>query len=190
MKSKRKRIIVAGLLVVIGLPVALLSGLLAWAAISDKTNGTIVSSGETRRYLLYVPKTYNPSKPTPLVISLHPAASWPAAERNISGWNELADEKGFIVVYPGGTGPFSRGIRAWRGHHPEADVRFISDLIDKLGAEYSIDPARIYVNGISQGGGLVFALSCGLSHRIAAAGAVSAAEELPAVGAPIPRRCR
>jgi hypothetical protein len=34
-----------------------------------KTNGTIASSGEQRRYLLYVPKSYNPATPTPLVIS-------------------------------------------------------------------------------------------------------------------------
>lgn len=58
----------------------------------DKTNGVIVSSGVTRRYLLYVPKTYDRSKPTPLVISMHAAALWPAAEMAISRWNDVADE--------------------------------------------------------------------------------------------------
>ena len=51
--------------------------------------------------------------------------------------------------------------------------------MDKLEAEYNIDPARIYINGFSQGGGAVFVLSCSLSRRIAAVGAVAAAEELP-----------
>src|SRR4029077_6381141 len=83
MKSKRKKIILGVLAIIIGLPVALILTVVAWISISDKTNGTIVSSGQKRRYLLYVPKTYDPSKATPLVISLHPAASWPAAERNI-----------------------------------------------------------------------------------------------------------
>ena len=55
------------------------------------------------------------------------------------------------------------------------DVRFISDLIDRLQAEYNIDPNRIYANGMSNGGGMAFALSCKLSDRIAAIGAVAGA---------------
>ena len=50
------------------------------------------------------------------------------------------------------------------------DVRFISELIDTLEAAYNIDPARIYANGLSNGGGMAFVLSCTLSDRIAAVG--------------------
>jgi polyhydroxybutyrate depolymerase len=142
----------------------------------NETNGSIVTSGETRQYLLYVPKTYDRSKATPLVISLHPAATWPAAEMEISRWNDLADEQGFIVVYPSG----SDFPRVWpMGQDSlESDVKFISDLIDKLEAAYNIDPARIYADGMSNGGGMAFALSCRLSDRIAAVGAVAAAQTL------------
>lgn len=160
--------------IVIGLPVALILTVVAWVSISDKTNGTIVSSGQTRRYLLYVPKTYDPSKSTPLVISLHLAA-WPAAQMEISGWNELADEHGFIVVYPAG----SDVPKVWhvgQGAGPKRDVRFISDLIDALEKAYNIDPTRIYADGMSIGGGLAFELSCSLSDRIAAVGAVAAVQ--------------
>ena len=59
------------------------------------------------------------------------------------------------------------------------DVRFIADLIDTLQATYNIDPRRIYANGLSLGGVMAFALSCRLSHRIAAIGAVAAAQTLP-----------
>jgi polyhydroxybutyrate depolymerase len=59
------------------------------------------------------------------------------------------------------------------------DVRFISDLIDTLEASYNIDPARIYANGLSNGGGMAFVLSCTLSDRIAAVGMVAAAQSLP-----------
>ncbi|HEV2352300.1 MAG TPA: PHB depolymerase family esterase [Terriglobia bacterium] len=143
-----------------------------WAAfprMTDQTNGTIVSSGEMRRYLLYVPKTYDRSKPTPLVISMHGAALWPAAEMAISRWNDLADEHGFIVVYPSGTDV----PKHW---DEDLDVKFISSLIDKLEAEYNIDPNRIYADGMSNGGGMAFALSCRLSDRIAAVGAVAGAQ--------------
>jgi polyhydroxybutyrate depolymerase len=147
----------------------------AFASLNE-TNGTLVSSGETRQYLLYVPKTYDRSKPTPLIISLHPAATWPAAEMEISRWNELADEQGFVVVYPSG----SDEPRVWPMGQRSlgTDVKFISDLIEKLEAAYNIDPNRIYADGMSNGGGMAFALSCKLSDRIAAIGAVAAAQGL------------
>jgi polyhydroxybutyrate depolymerase len=177
MNAKRKKTIVGVLAVVIGLPVAFIAVAVAWFRMEGKTNGAIVTSGERRKYLLYVPKTYDRSKPTPLLISMHAAALRPAAEMEISRWNDLADEHGFLVVYPSGSevprvwpmGPRSLG----------RDVGFISDLIDKLEAEYNIDPTRIYADGISNGGGMAFALSCRLSDRIAAVGAVAAAQTLP-----------
>ena len=69
----------------------------------NRTNGKIVSSGIVRKYLLYVPESYNPTTPTPLVISMHGFAEWPAHQMRISHWNDVADEYGFIVVYPSGT---------------------------------------------------------------------------------------
>ena len=58
------------------------------------------------------------------------------------------------------------------------DVVFISQLIDRLEASYHIDPARVYADGLSNGGGMAFALSCTLPDRIAAVGMVSAARSL------------
>jgi len=178
---KIKKIVMGGALLVIGLPAAFILTAFACFSIMDKTNGAIVSSGVTRRYLLYVPKTYDRSKATPLVISFHPGATWPAVEMHLSRWNDLAEEHGFIVVYPAGSGAFfggfSPGPHVWPGE--PRDVRFISDLTDKLEADYNIDPNRIYANGMSNGGGMAFELSCKLSDRIAAVGAVAAAQGLP-----------
>lgn len=39
--------------------------------VRNRNNGSIVSAGEMREYLLYVPKSYDPTRPTPLVISMH-----------------------------------------------------------------------------------------------------------------------
>lgn len=144
----------------------------------NPTSGVMISSGQRREYLLHVPSSYAPSKPAPLVISLHGGASWPAHQRDMSGWNRLADNEGFIVVYPAGSG----APRAWKVSHGAGltrDVRFISELIDTLQAEYNIDPAKIYADGLSNGGGMAFVLSCALSDRIAAVGMVAAAQSLP-----------
>ena len=147
---------------------------------ANRDNGSFVSSGEKREYLLYVPKSYNRSSPTPLVISMHGAGLWGASQRDISRWNELADAKSFIVVYPSGVG--GKGVRIWRAEPGEdltKDVRFISELIDTLQKSYNIDSTRIYANGLSNGGGMSFALSCALSNRVAAVGMVAAAQTLP-----------
>src|SRR5574341_1579817 len=55
------------------------------------------------------------------------------------------------------------------------DVQFIADLIDTLAARYNIDRPRVYANGLSNGGGMAFAISCTLSDRIAAVGVVAPA---------------
>ena len=148
--------------------------------VANRENGAMISSGENREYLLYVPPGYDRSKPTALVISLHGAALWGAAQQETSQWNRVADKEGFIVVYPSGFN--GNGPRIWHedgGPRLARDVRFISDLIDTLKAHYNIDSSRIYANGLSNGGGMSFALSCLLSDRIAAVGMVGAAQLLP-----------
>src|SRR2546430_1343868 len=168
--KRQRRAALAAALALIGLPVVIvpIEAFSFYSANSD--NGSFVSSGEKREYLLYVPRTYDRSKPTPLVISMHGAGLWGASQRDISRWNDLADRKGFIVVYPSGVG--GKGVRVWRaelGDDLTKDVRFISELIDTLRAAYNIDSTRIYANRLSNGGGVSFALSCTLSGRIAAA---------------------
>lgn len=150
--------------------------------IANKTNGKLVSSIEKRQYLLYVPDSYNANKPAPLIISIHGFAEWPAHQAHISRWNELADELGFIIVYPSGTNFPKRwrtmGLTSNPGD-PEVDVQFISDLIDTLEANYNIDPSRIYANGLSNGGGMSYLLACKMADRIAAIGSVSGAYTYP-----------
>ena len=177
---KDRRVALGVALALIGLPVVMVPIEAVSFYATNRDNGSFVSSGEKREYLLYVPKSYDRSRPTPLVISMHGAGLWGASQRDISRWNDLADRKGFIVVYPSGVG--GKGVRVWRAEPgPELmkDVRFISELIDTLKASYNIDSTRIYANGLSNGGGMSFVLSCTLSDRIAAVGMVAAAQTLP-----------
>lgn len=142
----------------------------------NRNNGTLMSSGETREYLLHVPATLDRTAPTALVISMHGGALWPAAHMDTSQWNRVADREGFIVVYPSGRGLSRQKVwQAGQGASLSKDVTFISDLIDKLRSEYNIDPARVYADGLSNGGGMAFLLSCALSNRIAAVGMVAPA---------------
>lgn len=138
----------------------------------NRNNGEVVSSGERREYLLHVPPNVDRTKPMALVLSLHGAGGWPAQQRDVSRWNDLADREGFLVVYPSARD--TPGPRVW-DMDGERDPRYIADLIDKLRREYNIDPNRVYVNGLSNGGGMSFALSCRMPDRFAAVGMVGAA---------------
>lgn len=172
-----KRIVATGVAIVFGIPLLLIAGVLATVAAMDRTNGAIRSLGIDRQYLIHVPVQYHSDSPVPLVLSFHAAAMWPASQAKTSGWNALADEHGFIVVYPAGTGT----PRVWQPSPASArkDARFVSDLIDTLQARYSIDASRIYATGLSNGAHMAFVLSCEMGHRIAAVGTVAAAHQLP-----------
>ena len=174
-----RRGVLSSVLLILSLPPLLAVVEAAAFERANRDNGVIVSSGEKREYLLYVPPAHDNSKPSPLVISLHGAGLWGAAQREISRWDAVADREGFIVVYPSGVA--GRGPRIWRadgGANLTKDVRFISELIDTIAATHRIDPSRIFVNGLSNGGGMTFALSCTLANRIAAVGMVGAAHLL------------
>jgi len=175
-----RKVVIGTVLALIGVPAVLVPIEAALFYVRNRSNGSIVSSGQKREYVLYVPSSYDRTTPTPLVISMHGAGLWGAAQQGISRWNEVAERHGLIVVYPSGAA--GGGPRIWHvegGAGLMTDVRFISDLIDTLMAEYNIDPTRIYADGLSGGGGMAFVLSCTLSDRIAAVGMVAAAHILP-----------
>ena len=172
--------ILAAVLTLIALPgvVALMAAVSFHAA--NRSNHTMIVGGQEREYLLYVPPSYDSTRPTPLVISLHGAGLWGAAQEKISQWNRVADGAGLLVVYP--TGAAGSGPRVWHEENtsvPSSDIRFIAGLIDTLEAHFNIDRSRIYANGLSNGGGMTVELSCTLSDRIAAVGMVGAALILP-----------
>ena len=180
MTIAHRRKVLRTVLLILSLPVVVALVETASFRIAHRSNGTLLSSGEQREYLLHVPASYDRTRPTALVISLHGAALWPAAQMKLSQWNDEAERQGFIVVYPSGLK--GKGPRIWRagGDAGRAkDVRFISELIDTISAAYSVDAARIYANGLSNGGGMSFVLSCTLSDRIAAVGMVGAAHLQP-----------
>jgi polyhydroxybutyrate depolymerase len=179
MTTRRRGTVLGGVLALLALPVVIAVAEATWFRTHMANNGRLTSAGLEREYLVYVPKSYDARTPTSLVIVLHGAGLYPGAQRDFSRWNEVADRHGFIVVY--GAGRTSTGPRIWRvgpGPSLHQDVQYVSDVIDTLSTHYNIDPRRVYANGLSNGGGMSFALSCLLSHRIAAVGLVASAQTM------------
>jgi polyhydroxybutyrate depolymerase len=140
---------------------------------SDPTR-TLTVGDQKRTYLVHLPPQYDPAKPTPVVLALHGAAMNGRMMVAFCGLNETADEAGFIVVYPSGTGtgPFltwNAGGVKWRANQARPDdVEFISRLLDDLATIANVNPKRIYACGMSNGAMMCYRLAAELSDRIAA----------------------
>jgi polyhydroxybutyrate depolymerase len=111
---------------------------------------------------------------------LHGAGGRGAGFARHTGFSRLADEKGFIVIYPDG---IRRRWNDGRSAGPsQDDVGFIRSLLDTLKTELPIDTRRIYATGISNGAMFTYRLACDLPGVFAAIAPVAGA--LPAELAP------
>jgi polyhydroxybutyrate depolymerase len=138
----------------------------------------ITADGLRRRYVLYIPATYDATEPTPLVFSIHGFVSNPEQQREYSNWEAIADKEPLIVVYPQGTGIPTRwnaGDSDFIGKSTVDDVAFLRQVVATVSETVCIDPARIYVSGLSNGGGMSNRMACQASDMIAAMGGVAGA---------------
>jgi polyhydroxybutyrate depolymerase len=167
--KKTGKILLTIIIIILFIPIVFYS-------IVTRSNGKIQVDGQTRRYVLYEPESYNVSTPTALVLSLHGFSDWPMHHMRMSGWNRIADEEGFIVVYPMGTGfPLRWNAYATMEEDgsPNADVAFLQTLIDEMQNTYNIDPGQVYVNGLSNGAGMTQLLACEMGDNITAIGGIA-----------------
>lgn len=138
---------------------------------------TLEYDGLTRDYLLHVPPGYDGAAPAPLVMGLHGAFGSARQFERMANMNSAADARGFVAVYPEGTGP----VQTWNAGHccgPALwsnvdDVGFILALVDELEGMLAIDPDRIYVTGLSNGAMLAYRLAAEAPEVFAAAGIVA-----------------
>jgi poly(3-hydroxybutyrate) depolymerase len=69
---------------------------------------TVSLKGVHRSYLVHVPPQYDPATPMPVVLAFHGGGANADNMVVFSGLNEKADQAGFIVVYPAGSGRLQR----------------------------------------------------------------------------------
>ncbi|MBY0406840.1 MAG: hypothetical protein K2Q01_04055, partial [Rickettsiales bacterium] len=91
-------------------------------------------------------------------------------------WNAHADQNGFIVAYPDGV---NHSWNAGGGCCGSAvqdntdDIGFLTELIETISRTEPVDPARIYVAGVSNGAAMAYRYACEGKYRLAAIGSVS-----------------
>ncbi len=142
--------------------------------------------GRARTCLVHLPPSYDRAKSRPVVLVFHGGGGHGEQMAQMTGFSEKADREGFIVVYPNGSGRWQNRFLTWNTGNCCAyayenridDTGFIRTLIGQLKKDFAIDPRRIYVTGLSNGGMMSYRLACELSDLIAAAGPVAGAQNL------------
>jgi polyhydroxybutyrate depolymerase len=136
----------------------------------------VESAGSERCYYLYVPPGYDAAEPGPLVLSFHGFSSNPESHALITGWHRLAEQEGFLLVYPQGMGyPQRWNAGATWGDEGVDDVQFFRDMVDDVSEMAAVDRSRIYVNGFSNGGGMSVRIGCEAADVVTAIGSVAGA---------------
>jgi polyhydroxybutyrate depolymerase len=126
--------------------------------------------GTPRTALVHVPAARVAAARLPLVIALHGVGGTGPKMETYSGLSAVADRRGFIVAYPNSRGSFWNSTGSPRLSN---DVRFIDRLIADLRQTVCVDPARTYVVGVSNGGGMAALAGCELSVEISSFASVA-----------------
>lgn len=159
---------------------------------------------DDRGYDVYVPARAE-SEAVPLVVALHGAGgrsvhaittSCVDGDRSSqSCLHRIAEDEGFAVVYPNGTGYLPlRRLRTWNAggggesdctsgracHEDVDDVAYVDALLDDVESWLDIDTRRVWVVGHSNGAAMSHRLACELSDRIAAIAAVGGTNQFGA----------
>jgi polyhydroxybutyrate depolymerase len=139
--------------------------------------------GRERSYVLHVPPAFVYRKPLPLVVVLHGGGGNAQYAMEMTNMSAKADQAGFLVVYPNGTGSIRERLLTWNswnccGYALDQqidDVGFIRTLLERLQQGLKIDSKRIYVTGFSNGGMETYRLGCELADQFAAIAPVAGA---------------
>jgi poly(3-hydroxybutyrate) depolymerase len=149
----------------------------------QRRNYWFAEAGEIMPYRLYVPTAWDGKKKLPLVVALHGSNTDENLflERGGGILRKLAEEHGYIVASPlgyrinGGYGNVFRPsmpagappdpARMRMAELSEKDVLNVTELV---ASEYGVDRSRMYLMGISMGGGGTWRLGAKYAERWAA----------------------
>ena len=155
---------------------------------AGEVNRTLTHDGLQRSYLLYVPASANRSQPLPLVLVFHGGTGNAQSAERMSGFDRVADQNGFVVVYPNGTSRVSDDILlTWNGgtccgyaqEKNVDDTGFVRAILADLQPLVNIDAKRIYAAGMSNGGILSQRLACEAADLFAAIAPVAGTLNFP-----------
>lgn len=143
---------------------------------------------DQRDYKLYIPANRS-SSAMPLIVMLHGCTQSPDDFAAGTGMNALAEQHGFLVVYPAQPSG-ANANKCWNWFKAEDQVRdrgepaLIAGLTHDISRGYPVDPARIYAAGLSAGGAAAVIMGAAYPDLFSAVGvhsglALGAASDIP-----------
>jgi polyhydroxybutyrate depolymerase len=165
---------------------------------------------DDRDFILHVPKAFDGKTPLPVIFALHggggrkegfgPITCPEGDETNANCLTNVANERGFVLVYPDGT-ESSLNLRTWGASEKKAgfqcvhaceenvdDIAYLKTLMDHVAKLVPVDPKRIFVTGFSNGGEMTYRVACELSDRVAAVAPVGGGNMIALTGTCAPSR--
>jgi phospholipase/carboxylesterase len=117
-------------------------------------------AGTRGGFSLYVPETYDPAVAYPLVVAMHGGSGNGGAF--LWSWVREARTRGIVVIAPTAKGS------TWSLMAPEVDGPNIDRMVDQVSSDWRIDPARMLLTGMSDGGTFTYVLGlrseCRFTH--------------------------
>jgi polyhydroxybutyrate depolymerase len=144
------------------------------------TGTSVVLEVDDRPFRLQVPTSYDAGRPVPLVVGLH---GWGGDGARIAAQLGLAgstERRGWLLALPDGTVD-SGGRRFWNASTACCnvdgagvdDVAYLSHVVGAVSDRYAVDPSRVYVAGLSNGGFMAHRLACERADLVSAVVAVA-----------------
>lgn len=117
-------------------------------------------AGTRGGFSLYVPESYEPTRARPLVVAMHGGSGNGGAF--LWSWLREARTRDFILLAPTAAGS------TWSLLEPDVDGDNIDRMVTEVAGRWSIDPARMLLTGMSDGGTFTYVLGlrpgCRFTH--------------------------
>jgi polyhydroxybutyrate depolymerase len=137
---------------------------------SEEEGVSVEVDSVDREYRIYVPQSRQNDEQMPVLFAFHGGGGRGYAFPQQEGFEQLAEENGFVVVYPLSE-HYGSNEGEWQlnsTQQTQQDINFIQSIIDDLSAQYSIDHRKLYATGYSLGSMFTYELACQMSDQFAA----------------------
>ena len=151
--------------------------------------GTYSNPAGSRAYRIFIPSRYQEGQPIPLVVMLHGCTQSPDDFAAGTRMNFIAEEQMCFVAYPAQRSEANQAkcwnwFRTTDQQRGRGEPSLIAGITRQIMRDYSVDPKRVYVGGLSAGAAAAAIMGATYTDLYAAIGvhsglACGAAIDLP-----------